>query len=155
MLDLWSWSFLSASSFSKYCQNRVDRTPGDFFSLVLEFLNIGKKNSRSRGNFSMAVLVGHTLQIRDTGLGITFGRITLSMLVRDMVQLWLQKTTSLIPLAAHVFKNCTGFLLRSLIYQDFSLRLGMFSQVDVPLKLRTWCCSLARGSFLWQMSLSC
>jgi len=31
----------------------------------------------------------------------------------------------------------------------------MFSQIDVPQKLITWHCSLARASFLWQMNLSC
>lgn len=93
MFDLWSWSFLSSVRFYKYPQNQDDRTPGDF-SPALELLNSGEKTSCSLENFSIAVLVGNTLQIRGTGLGIILQRITLSMSVRDMVQLWLQKTLS-------------------------------------------------------------
>jgi len=88
---------------------------------LLSTLNSGKKTSHSLENFSIAVLVGSTLQVRDTGLGIVFERITPSVSVWDTVQWWLQRTTSVVLLAAHVFKSSTGFLLRSLIYQDSSL----------------------------------
>lgn len=75
------------------------------------------------------------------------------MAVRDMVWLWLQKTTSFIPLAAHAFKNCTGFLLRTLMYQEFSLRLGMSSQIST--EIDNLALLTTRASFLWQISLSC